>query len=49
MNVGAEKVGLKCRESRDPHLEFCDPPPNFSGTNKARNFKFGTEMYGSEY
>jgi len=24
-------------------------PPNISGTNKARNFKFGIEMDGSEY
>ena len=29
-------------------LEFWDPP-NISGTNKARNFKFGIEMDGSEY
>ena len=24
-------------------------PPNISGMNKAKNFIFGTEMYGSEY
>jgi len=24
-------------------------PPNISGTAKARNFQFGTEMDGSEY
>ena len=24
-------------------------PPNISGTNEARNFKFDTEMDGSEY
>ena len=34
--------------SRDPFLEFGDPP-NISGTNEARNFKFGIEMDGSEY
>jgi len=28
--------------------EFC-PPPNSSGTNKARKLKFGTYMDGSEY
>jgi len=33
-------------ESRDPLLEFWDHP-NISGTVEARNFKFGTEMYGS--
>jgi len=40
--------------SRDPLLEFW--ASNISGTNevragrnKARNFKFGTEMNGSEY
>jgi len=26
--------------SRDPHLEFSDPP-NISGTNEARNYNFG--------
>jgi len=35
-------------ESRDLHLEFWDPP-NISGMNEARNFKFGIEMDGSEY
>ena len=34
--------------SRDPLLEFWDPL-NISGTNEARNFKFGKEMKGSEY
>ena len=34
--------------SRDPFLEFWDPP-NISGMNEASNFKFGTEMDGSEY
>ena len=34
--------------SRDPLLEFWDPP-NISGVNEARNFKFGREMDGSEY
>jgi len=34
-------------ESRDPLLEFY--PPNISGTVKAGNFKFGTEMDCSEY
>jgi len=34
--------------SRDPLLEFWDPP-NICGTNKARNFIFGTEMEVSEY
>ena len=36
------------RGSRDQLLEFWDPP-NISGTVKTRNFKFGTEMDGSEY
>ena len=35
--------------SRDPLLEFWDPPPNISGMVKARNFKFGIEMDDSEY
>ena len=30
------------------HLDFRDPP-NISGMNEARNFKFGSEMDGSEY
>ena len=34
--------------SRDPQLEFWDPP-NISGKVKARSFKFGKEMDGSEY
>jgi len=34
--------------SRDPLLDFWDPP-NISGMNEARNFKFGSEMDGSEY
>ena len=34
------------REARDPLLEFWDPP-NISGINEARNFKFGSEMDGS--
>ena len=34
--------------SRDPLLEFWDPP-NISGMNEARNFKFGTEVDGSKY
>ena len=34
--------------SHDPLLEFWDLP-NISGTVKAGNFKFGTEMDGSEY
>ena len=33
--------------SRDPILKFWDTP-NISGTNKARNFKFGTEMDGQQ-
>jgi len=32
--------------SRDPLLELWDP--YISGMNKARNFKFGTEMDGGE-
>jgi len=36
------------RGSRDPLLEFLDPP-NISGTAKARNFKFGSVMDDSEY
>jgi len=36
--------------SRDPLLEFGDPPPpNISRTVKGRNFKFGTETDGSEF
>ena len=34
--------------SRDPLLEFWDPPNN-SGMVEARNFKFGTETDGSKY
>ena len=34
--------------SRYPLLEFFGPP-NISGSAKARNFKFGAEMDGSEY
>ena len=34
--------------SRDPLVEFWDPP-NISGMYEARNFKFGSEMDGSEY
>jgi len=34
--------------SRDPLLDFWDPP-NISGMNEASNFKFGSEMDGSEY
>jgi len=34
--------------SRDLLLKFWDPP-NISGTVNAGNFKFGTEMDGSEY
>ena len=34
--------------SHDPLLEFWDPP-NIFGTVKARNFKFCTDMDGSEY
>ena len=33
--------------SLDPILDFWDPP-NILGTNKARNFKFGIYMDGSE-
>jgi len=36
------------RGSSDPLLEFWDPP-NISGINEARNFKFGSEMNDSEY
>ena len=36
-----------CR-SRDPFLEFWDPP-NISRTVEARNFKFGTDTDGSEF
>ena len=35
--------------SRDPILDFWNPPPNISGMNNARNFKFGTDMECSEY
>ena len=45
--------------SSDPLFEFWDfiispgrrklDPTNISGTNGARNFKFGTKMDGSEY
>ena len=34
--------------SRDPLLEFCEPP-NISRTVEARNFKFGTETDGGEF
>ena len=34
--------------SRDLILDFLGPP-NIYGTVKARNFKFDTEMDGSEY
>jgi len=34
--------------SRDPLLDFWDPP-NISGMNEARNFKFGIEMDGCVY
>ena len=34
--------------SRDPLLNFLGPP-NISGAVKARNFKIGIEMAGSEY
>ena len=41
--------------SRDPLLEFWEflnfvilGPPDISGMNEARNFKFGTEMDSSE-
>ena len=34
--------------SCDPLLEFLGPP-NISGAVKARNFKIGIEMTGSEY
>ena len=34
--------------SRNPLIGILGPP-NISGTNKARNFKFGTEMDSSEY
>jgi len=33
--------------SRDPLCNF--GTPNISGTNGAKNFKFGTEMEGPEY
>jgi len=33
--------------SRDPLFGIFGPP-NISGSNKARNFKFGSEMDGSE-
>ena len=36
------------REARNPLLEFWDPP-NISGINEARNFKFGSEMDGSAH
>jgi len=54
MTVGTKEKKCKIRSkrghvgSRDPLLEFWDPP-NISGTNKARNFKFGSVMDGSEY
>ena len=31
------------------HFWIFGTPPNISGTNEARNFKFGTEMDCSEY
>jgi len=31
-----------------PNFEFLKPP-NISGMYEARNFKFGTEMDGTEY
>jgi len=34
--------------SHNPIFEFWDPP-NISGMNKARKFKFGTEMDVREY
>ena len=34
--------------SRDTLVEFQDPP-NISGTNVARNFKFGRDMDSSDY
>ena len=44
-----EKNAKLCQKgSRDPILDFWDPP-NISGKYEARNFKFGTEMDGSEY
>jgi len=44
------KLGQKrsCGGHVTHFLEFWDPP-NISGTNKARNFKYGTEMEGSAY
>ena len=33
--------------SRDPLFGILGPP-NISGTNEARNFKFGTEMDGQQ-
>ena len=44
------KIGSKgvMWESRDPLLEFWDPP-NISGTVEARNFKFGRETEGGEF
>ena len=36
------------RGSRDPLLEFSGPP-NISGRNEARNFKFGSVIDHSEY
>ena len=34
--------------SRDPILRFWEPP-NISRTVEAKNFKFGTDTYGSEF
>ena len=42
------KLGQKVWGSRDPLLEFWDRP-NISGMYEARNFKFVSEMDGSEY
>ena len=52
MSTDEKNAKLGQKGSRGGHvahfLEFWDPP-NISGTNKARNFKFGIEMDGSEY
>ena len=43
------KLGQKgSRGGHDPLFGILGPP-NISGTNKARNFKFGIEVDGSEY
>ena len=48
VNTNEKNAKLGQKGSCDTFLEFWDPP-NISGRVEARNFKFGTEMDGSEY